>query len=69
MYSVRTYRMPVLYVFGKKPADVQDAVDQLFNSLKSSGELPKRVVFRHYVAYKHVAGTSPDNILLGLSKT
>ncbi|KAI0028210.1 putative diphthamide synthesis protein-domain-containing protein [Vararia minispora EC-137] len=51
----KTYRMPVLYVFGKKPADVQDAAEQLVWSLKSSGDLPKRVVFRHYVAYTHTA--------------
>ena len=51
----RTYRMPVIYVFGKKEVDVVDAVDQLVQALKTAGELPERVVFRHDVAYTHLA--------------
>ena len=48
--------MPVIYVFGKKEVDVDDAADQLLQVLKTAGELPERVIFRHDVAYTHLAG-------------
>ena len=51
--------MPVLYVFGKRPVDVQDAVDQLVRSLESGDEAHRRTIFRHYVAHTHLAGTNP----------
>ena len=47
--------MPVIYVFGKKEVDVDDAADLLVQALKAGGELPERVVFRHDVAYTHLA--------------
>ena len=54
--SYRTYRLPVIYVFGKKPIDVADAAQKLFDSFASSGVSAKSVVLRHDVAYTHEAG-------------
>ncbi|EPQ53261.1 diphthamide biosynthesis protein [Gloeophyllum trabeum ATCC 11539] len=51
----KTYRMPVIYVFGKKTLDVEDCVSKLAECI-SSKDQPKRVVLRHDVAYSHVAG-------------
>ena len=58
---VRTYRLPVIYVFGQKPIDVDHCVAQLVHILDS---LPtenvstkeRTVLLRHDVAYSHRAG-------------
>ena len=52
----RHYRLPVIYVFGKKPVDVTDAAQKLLESYVSSNILVKSVAFRHDVAYAHEAG-------------
>ncbi|TFK51534.1 hypothetical protein OE88DRAFT_1659597 [Heliocybe sulcata] len=52
----KTYRMPVLYVFGKNPLDVEDCASKLADVVNSqSGEERETVVLRHDVAYAHVA--------------
>jgi diphthamide biosynthesis protein 2 len=51
----KTYRLPVIYVFGKKPIDVADAVQKLFDSYVSSSISAKSVVLRHDVSYTHEA--------------
>ncbi|KAA1470859.1 diphthamide biosynthesis protein [Dentipellis sp. KUC8613] len=54
----KTYRLPVIYVFGKKSIDLADCVERLVAALKSSSsDLPKAVVLRHDVAYTHQADT------------
>ncbi|KIK64153.1 hypothetical protein GYMLUDRAFT_57148 [Collybiopsis luxurians FD-317 M1] len=53
----QTYRLPVIYVFGKKSIDVEDCVTRLLDTFASSGsDRRKHVVFRHDVAYTHQAG-------------
>ena len=54
----RNYRLPVIYVFGKKPVDVQDAAKMLWESFSSSNNLTKVAVLKHDVAYAHEAGRS-----------
>ena len=53
----RTYRLPVIYVFGKKPVDVKDAAEKLLESCTSH---EKVAALKHDVAYTHEAGTSCD---------
>ncbi|KAK7436879.1 Diphthamide biosynthesis protein 2, variant 2 [Stygiomarasmius scandens] len=51
-------RIPVIYVFGKKPVDVDDCVNQFQKALQlSSDETGKErpVILRHDVAYTHQA--------------
>ena len=55
----RNYRLPVIYVFGKKLVDVTDTAQKLLESYVSSNIPAKIVVFRHDVAYAHEAGASP----------
>jgi diphthamide biosynthesis protein 2 len=58
---VRTYRLPVIYVFGQKPIDGDHCVTQFVHIL---GTLPtenastkkRAVLLRHDVAYSHRAG-------------
>jgi len=52
----RNYRLPVIYVFGKKPVDVTNVAQKLRESYVSSNIPAKSVVFRHDVAYTHEAG-------------
>ena len=54
----RNYRLPVIYVFGKKPVDVQHAAKILWESFYSSNSLTKVAVLKHDVAYTHEAGRS-----------
>ncbi|KAI0248536.1 diphthamide biosynthesis protein [Lactifluus subvellereus] len=54
----KNYRLPVIYVFGKKPIDLADAAQKLLESYTSSGISAKTVVLRHDVAYTHAAGVS-----------
>lgn len=54
----RNYRLPVIYVFGKKPVDVKDAAEKLLVSYTSSDPSAELVVLKHDVAYTHDAGTS-----------
>lgn len=52
----KTYRLPVIYVFGKKPIDVTDCVQSLVRSLRSSSsEAGRTLLFKHDVAYTHQA--------------
>lgn len=56
----QTSRLPVIYVFGRKPVDAQRCVDRLvaiFESNISSEEAnkPNSIVLRHDVAYTHRA--------------
>lgn len=68
----RTYRLPVIYVFGKKPIDVEDCVVrtvETFSSHSSSAaslesNRCKKIVLRHDVAYTHQAGTTPIPMVL-----
>ncbi|KAI9439278.1 diphthamide biosynthesis protein [Lactarius indigo] len=48
----KTYRLPVIYVFGKKPVDVKDAAKLLLESWTS---FAKVAVLKHDVAYTHQA--------------
>ena len=52
----RTYRLPVIYVFGKKPIEVADVAQKLFDSFASSSVSAESVVLRHDIAYTHEAG-------------
>lgn len=54
----RTYRLPVLYVFGKKPIDVDNCVTSLLDTFSSNSSLSRRktIIMRHDVAYTHQAG-------------
>jgi len=52
----KNYRLPVIYVFGKKPVDVTDAAQKLLESYVSSNTSAKFVVFKHDVACTHEAG-------------
>ncbi|KAF5391100.1 hypothetical protein D9757_003177 [Collybiopsis confluens] len=57
----QTYRLPVIYVFGKKPIDVEHCVTSLLDSFastssSSSSNRRNNVVLRHDVAYNHQAG-------------
>jgi diphthamide biosynthesis protein 2 len=54
----RNYRLPIIYVFGKRPIDVDDAAHELLESYTISGISAKTVVLRHDVAYTHAAGAS-----------
>ncbi|KAH9161619.1 diphthamide biosynthesis protein [Lactarius sanguifluus] len=51
----KTYRLPVIYVFGKKPVDVKDAAESLLESWTSSNPSAKVAVLKHDVAYTHEA--------------
>ncbi|EIM84817.1 diphthamide biosynthesis protein [Stereum hirsutum FP-91666 SS1] len=65
----KTYRIPVLYVFGKKKIDVQDCAHKLVESLRSSCSSsdigPSSIILRHDVAYTHAAA----NVLQTLQET
>ncbi|KAF8220335.1 diphthamide biosynthesis protein [Tricholoma matsutake] len=68
----QTSRLPVIYVFGRKPVDAQRCVDRLvaiFESNISSEETnkPNSIVLRHDVAYTHRAG-NPLGILIQYSE-
>jgi diphthamide biosynthesis protein 2 len=59
----RTYRLPVVYIFGRKSIDVDHCVAQfatIFNSSSTADESKKTkaVLLRHDVAYTHLAGES-----------
>jgi diphthamide biosynthesis protein 2 len=60
--SCRTYRLPVIYVFGKRPIDVADVAQKLFDSFVSSNVSAKSVILMHEVAYTHEAG-APEKLL------
>ncbi|KAI0290206.1 putative diphthamide synthesis protein-domain-containing protein [Russula brevipes] len=49
----KNYRLPVIYIFGKKPVDATDAAQKLFESYVTSNISAKSVVFRHDVGYTH----------------
>ncbi|KAI9451826.1 diphthamide biosynthesis protein [Lactarius psammicola] len=51
----KNYRLPVIYVFGKKPVDVKDAAKMLLESCTSSNPLAKVAVLKHDIAYTHEA--------------
>ncbi|KAI0052230.1 diphthamide biosynthesis protein [Auriscalpium vulgare] len=56
----QTYRLPVIYVFGKKPVnDLDDLAHKLVASLTATGVNARSVVLRHDIAYTHLA----DSIL------
>ncbi|KAJ3997354.1 putative diphthamide synthesis protein-domain-containing protein [Lentinula boryana] len=68
----QTYRLPVIYVFGKKLIDVEDCVSRLVESFSSSeSELKssrsERIVFRHDVAYTYQAGSIVDRLQVALA--
>ncbi|KAF9221158.1 diphthamide biosynthesis protein [Gyrodon lividus] len=55
----KTSRLPVVYVFGRKPIDVQHCVGELTRIVASTAdlsEMKKSVLIRHDVAYTHQAG-------------
>ncbi|KAI9461404.1 diphthamide biosynthesis protein [Russula earlei] len=49
----KTYRLPVIYVFGKKPLDVSDATEKLLESFASSNASAESVILTHDVAHTH----------------
>ncbi|KAH9017780.1 diphthamide biosynthesis protein, partial [Lactarius deliciosus] len=51
----KSYRLPVIYVFGKKHVDVTDAAKSLLESWTSSNLAAKAAVLKHDVAYTHEA--------------
>ncbi|KAJ3519511.1 hypothetical protein NM688_g9292 [Phlebia brevispora] len=51
----QTSRLPVIYVFGKKPIDVSDCVEHLLQSTQSTQADMTLVTLRTNVAYAHVA--------------
>ncbi|KAH9016449.1 diphthamide biosynthesis protein [Lactarius pseudohatsudake] len=51
----KTYRLPVIFVFGKKPVDVTDAGKSLLESWTSSNPSAKVALLKHDVAYTHEA--------------
>ncbi|KAH9051627.1 diphthamide biosynthesis protein [Lactarius deliciosus] len=51
----KSYRLPVIYVFGKKHVDVKDAAKSLLESWTSSNLAAKVAVLKHDVAYTHEA--------------
>ncbi|KAF5368074.1 hypothetical protein D9758_004492 [Tetrapyrgos nigripes] len=58
-------RLPVIYVFGKKPIDVDDCVSQLQKVLQSDQEgqgHPRTVILRHDVVYTHKAALILDRL-------
>jgi diphthamide biosynthesis protein 2 len=62
--TIRTYRLPVVYVFGRKPIDVVHCVAQFVNVLNtSSAKNETTVLLRHDVAYTHYAGELPFAIM------
>ncbi|KAF9074276.1 putative diphthamide synthesis protein-domain-containing protein, partial [Rhodocollybia butyracea] len=56
----QTYRLPVIYVFGRKPIDLEDCVARLLDTFSSDpsshSNRRKTVVVRHDVAYTHQIG-------------
>ena len=64
MYCLfRTSRLPVVYVFGRKPINIERCVDCLLEAagLKASDRQetgPDMVLLRHDVVYAHQAGES-----------
>ncbi|KAG6372073.1 putative diphthamide synthesis protein-domain-containing protein [Boletus reticuloceps] len=56
----KTSRLPVVYIFGRKPIDAEDCVQQLsqiFASVPDAGEtVTKTVLVRHEVGYTYQAG-------------
>lgn len=49
----KTYRLPVIYVFGKKPIDVSDCVTRLLEVHQKSDNPQNEVFLRADVAYAH----------------
>ncbi|KAK7022945.1 Diphthamide biosynthesis protein 2 [Paramarasmius palmivorus] len=63
----QTYRLPVIYVFGKKNLDTNDCVTRLIETFTASSDSSSRgktVVLRHDVVYTHKA----DDILKRLQE-
>lgn len=58
--ETRNCRLPVIYVFGKKPVDAKHAARMLLECFTSSNPPTKVAVLKHDVAYTHEAGTSYD---------
>lgn len=59
-FVYRTYRLPVIYVFGRKPIDVEHCLAQFLDILNTScaknPEMKRTFLFRHDVTYTHQAG-------------
>ncbi|KAF8918751.1 putative diphthamide synthesis protein-domain-containing protein [Mucidula mucida] len=51
MSQYRTYRLPVMYVFGKKDVDISHCVEESLQNLPEALEM----TLKHDVAYSHVA--------------
>ncbi|KAI6011824.1 putative diphthamide synthesis protein-domain-containing protein [Pisolithus marmoratus] len=52
----QTSRLPVIYVFGRKPIDVDSCVKQVVDVIVSNDESVSSVLIRHDVAYSYRAG-------------
>ncbi|KAF7789170.1 hypothetical protein EIP86_000107 [Pleurotus ostreatoroseus] len=52
----QTSRLPVIYVFGKKPVDVSDCVKGLLASMKATEVDTESIILKTDVAYSHAAG-------------
>ncbi|KAK0486587.1 putative diphthamide synthesis protein-domain-containing protein [Armillaria novae-zelandiae] len=56
----QTYRLPVMYVFGKKPIDLDDCIEKLANTVSESQD--RVFVVRHDVAYTHASAKLVDGL-------
>ncbi|KAJ4490628.1 putative diphthamide synthesis protein-domain-containing protein [Lentinula aciculospora] len=66
----QTYRLPVIYVFGKKPIDVEDCVARFVECLTSDTSKSSRsekIILRHDVAYAHQAEIIVDRLRKALA--
>ncbi|KIN99190.1 hypothetical protein M404DRAFT_966125 [Pisolithus tinctorius Marx 270] len=52
----QTSRLPVIYVFGRKPIDVHSCVKQIVDVITSNAKDVSSVLIRHDVAYSYRAG-------------
>ncbi|KAK0234573.1 putative diphthamide synthesis protein-domain-containing protein [Armillaria nabsnona] len=61
----QTYRLPVIYVFGKKPIDLDDCIEKLANMVSQSQD--RVFVIRHDVAYTHASAKLVDGLRQSLN--
>ncbi|GJE95962.1 diphthamide biosynthesis protein [Phanerochaete sordida] len=58
----QTSRLPVIYVFGKSPVEVDDCVARLTETLQSSETAPSKILLRTDVRYAYAAETIADKL-------
>lgn len=52
----RPSRLPVIYVFGRKPIEVESCVNHVLDLVISKDTRPLSVIIRHDVAYSYQLG-------------